>query len=213
MTVACVLRMGGDFDPLWVWALKRGLSRWMPAGYEFVCLTDAPGGMGQWGRRLQYGWPKWWSKMELFRPGLFDGPVLYMDLDTLPVGDLSDLAGYTGQFAMISDLLRKTTLQSGVLAFTPGPLTWRFWEQWSANPAGYMKRYRGDGEWLAVHVPKADRLQNLYPGQIVSLKRDAKKAAPPKARLVCGHGRPRLSDPTAGWAHKAWKSLAVREDA
>jgi hypothetical protein len=150
--------------------------------------------------------------MGLFEPGLFDGPVLYMDLDTLPVGDLADLAGYRGEFAGISSLLHvrrsgaQAPLQSGVMAWTPGPVTDALWAAWLRDPAGHMRRFRGDGEWIASHVGKAGRLQSLYPGQIVSLKVEAKKGPPPGARLVCGHGRPRLNTAAAGWAHTAWKA-------
>jgi hypothetical protein len=81
-----------------------------------------------------------------------------------------------------------------------------------ANPEGNMRRYRGDGEWIAAHVPKADRLQSLYPGQLVSYKADAKAGPPEGARLVCGHGRPRFNTSAAGWAHKEWSSLAFAEE-
>ena len=213
MTVACVLRLGGDFDRSWVWALKRGLNRHLK-DFRFVCLTDDAGVESYWRKPFLHAWPKWWGKIELFRPGLFDGPVLYMDLDTLPVGDLTDLASYAGEFAMIEDLFRTgkgkpASLQSGVMAFNPGPVSWSLWERFMADPALHMKKHRGDGEWLAAHVPSADRLQALYPGQIVSFKREARKAAPNGARLVCGHGRPRFSSPEAGWAHQRWRSLAI----
>lgn len=218
-TVACVLKLGGDFDRSWVFALRAGVCEFAPE-HRFVCLTDdaqlnlaADYANPPIERvELRHGWPKWWSKLELFRPDVFDGdgPVLYMDLDTLPVGDLSDLMDYAGRMAMITDVYdaakpaAKRRLQSGVMAWTPGPHTAAIWAEWTRDPPGHMKRYRGDGEFIAAQVPDADRLQDLYPGQIVSLKREAKKGPPETARLICGHGNPRLSKPAAGWAHDVW---------
>jgi hypothetical protein len=202
VTVACVLRSGGTYDVHWVTALRRGVQGHLP-GARFVCLSDVP--VSGEHIRLAHDWPKWWAKVELFRPGLFGGPVLYLDLDTLPVGDLSQIADYRGPLAMLSDFYRPERAQSGVMAFTPGPVTEGLWEMWSASPQMHMHRYRGDGEWLHEHC-SPDRLQELYPGQIVSLKVQAREEPPNGARLVCGHGRPRFDDPKAGWAHQLWRA-------
>lgn len=212
VTVACVLKSGGVYTPEWVYALKRGLNRHL-SDFEFVCLTDMPLNPPHWRVSLEHAWRGWWSKLELFRPGLFTGPVLYMDLDTLPVGDLSAIASYAGTFAMLSDLFQPKLAQSGVMAWTPGPISHGVWQRFKADPASAMRRHRGDGEFIRSVVPKADRLQALYPGQIVSLKahcRPPKVKGPPKgARLVCGHGQPKFNKPAAGWAHVMWKSLAT----
>lgn len=215
VTVACVLRSGGDFTPEWVYALKRGLCRHL-SNFQFACLTDIPGIPPVWRVPLEFGWPGFWAKMELFRPGAFDGPVLYLDLDSLPVGDLSAIASYRGAFAMITDVWYPDRgAQSAVMAWTPGPVTEAIWERWIQDPEEHMRRSRGDGEWLNAHTTP-DRLQDLYHGQIVSLKhgphsgrQDQPIDGPPEgARLVVGHGHPRLSHPSAGWAHDLWKSWA-----
>src|SRR5690606_28347529 len=96
--------------------------------------------------------------------------------------------------------------QSGVMAFTPGDYTRELWEAFFARHREHVRKFRGDGEWLNAHT-KPDRLQDLFPGQIVSFKVHATKGPPRGARLVCGHGKPRFSDPAAGWAHQAWASL------
>lgn len=230
MTVACVLRSGGDFDASWVHALKAGVEEHLSIPHRFVCLTD----MAIWGveavpindweaEASEYGvdgsalpcnWPGWWAKMNLFWHAPdgdmgFDDLVLYLDLDTLPVGPLDDFASYSGEFAMINDFYRgRRAAQSGVMLFRPGTVTKQIWEQWIADPEGHMKRFRGDGEWLDRHT-SPDRLQDLYPGQIVSLKAHAKAGIPENARLVCGHGRPRFTDPKAGWAHALWSERAA----
>lgn len=210
INVVCVLKTGGDFSREWVINLKHGLNRYL-SDFQFYCITDDASVTPVWRIPLKYAWPKWWCKMALFEPGILDGPTLYLDLDTLPVGELDDIASCRSDFAMITDLLRigrpgKQPGQSGVLFFRPGSyVVQRIWETWMKDPAGHMKRHRGDGEFLHSLVPDAPRLQTLFPGQVVSLKREAKRGPPASARLVCGHGRPRLSDPRAGWAHTAWR--------
>jgi hypothetical protein len=214
ITVACVLKLGGVYTREWVYALKRGLSRHL-SDFEFVCLTDDVGlNPPSWRVPLDHNLRGWWSKLEAFRPDVFPegGRVLFMDLDTLPVGDMSAIAGYAGEFAMISDFFQPKLAQSGVMAWTVGPVSHGVWQRFMADPAGAMRRYRGDGEFIRSVVPKADRLQALYPGQIVSLKvhAPARGSGPPKgARLVAGHGNPRFNTPAAGWAYREWMSLAT----
>src|SRR5690606_13652416 len=45
----------------------------------------------------------WWAKMELFRKGLFDGPVLYVDLDSIVTGTLDPLVSDVRGFTMAHD--------------------------------------------------------------------------------------------------------------
>lgn len=201
ITVACVLRSGGVYTPDWVYALRRGVARHLDR-FDFVCLSDTPLAV-PW-VALKHDWPGWFAKLELFRPGLFTGPVLYFDLDTLIVGDLTDLASYAGRFAMLSDFYRPQMAASGVMAWTPGPHTEAIYHAFCKEPR--IPGGRSD-YWYAKHAPRPERLQALYPGQIVSFKAHARNRVPEGARLVCGHGRPRFSDPAAGWAHQEWVEL------
>lgn len=208
ITVACVLRSGGDFSPEWVYALKRGLNEHLPE-HRFICLTDVPAIPNTWARPLRYDWRGWWAKMMLFDPKVFKSgdPVFYMDLDTLIEDDPSDIASYPGELGMIK-AWRRNIYQSGVMVFRPGEMTRAIWEAWIEDPAHNMRRARGDGEWLNRFLrergTEPDDLRALYPGQIVSYKIHSRDVAPEGARLVLGHGRPRFSSPRAGWAHERW---------
>ncbi len=219
LTVCCVLRSGGDYGPEWVHALKRGLNRHMDAPYRspmhelepgtwtLRCLSDVD--LGRHSIPLLHDWPGWWAKVEVFRPDLFDGLVLYLDLDTLVVDDLSPLAEYAGSLAVLSDFYQPRIMASGAMLFRPGHHTEAIYRRFLANPGGVMARHRSRSDyWYAHHMGEADRLQDLYPGRIVSFKRDARRGPPDGSWLVCGHGQPRFSDPAAGWAHQRWKRFS-----
>lgn len=204
LTIATVMRSGGDFDERWVRVLRRGLDEHAPE-HEFVCLTDGHSLVDGSSRQLAFNWPGWWSKAELFRPDLFDDGtrVLYMDLDSLPVGDLSGLAKFSGDFGMTRGFYNDI-LQSAVMSFRAGTaVVKRLWREWLTGPDEFMRTVRGDGDWIGQRVDAA-QLMDLYPGQIVSSKLHAKNGPPPGARLVAGHGQPRFTDPAAGWPHEEW---------
>lgn len=208
MTVACVFRSGGDYDARWVHALAAGVERHNP-GTQLMVLTDVVPESSYQGPHkivaLTHEWPGWWSKVEVFRPDVLQkGPVLLLDLDTLVVGDLSPFFEYPGPLAMLNDFNLTGRAQSGVMLLRPGPETELVWRTFSAAPDEYMRRYRGDGEWLHAHT-RPDRLQDMFPGKIVSFKKHCRKAPPGgDVRLVSGHGRPRFSSREAGWAHRLW---------
>lgn len=208
-TIVCVLRSGGDYDPSWVLALYRGVREHL-SQFDFFCLTDQHFNiLGVETIPLQHDFPGWWSKVEIYTPGLFAGPLLYLDLDTLPIGSLEDLGAYTGSFAALSDFYKPSEMASGVLAFTPDDMTAGIYERFLKEPRAIMRKHTGrSDEWYRKVLGKVKRLQKLFPGQIVSLKVHAKYSAPGGACLVAGHGKPRFSDPRAGWVHDYWKKRA-----
>ena len=201
ITVATVLTSGGPYHPGHVYRLKRMLDRHLPE-HEFVCLTDMHGVPSPWRRELEHGWPKWWAKMECFRPGLFTGPVLYLDLDSDVVGSLADLASYYGPLALLTDFNNPERAQTGVMAFSPSPEIDELWAAWIAEPEGWMQTYESQGAWMHAACPSAQRLQELFPKQIVSFKTDCCtyepgvpmdigrrfRGIPAGARIVCYHG-------------------------
>jgi hypothetical protein len=129
--------------------------------------------------------------MALFEPKQ-SGDILYFDLDTLIVGDLSDIAS-VGCLTMLSDFNILDRLQSGVMYLPEGDRA-AVWDEWIKNPDEIMARYRGfgDGGFIADVLPHAARWQDILPGQIVSYKAHVRKGLMTEdARVVCFHGQPR----------------------
>jgi hypothetical protein len=161
------------------------VTKWLP-GASFRCLTDTPI-KGIPCIPLIHPYEGWFAKIELFRPGIFPAGsrCLYLDIDSVVVGDLSAIASYAGPFAALSDFYKPQMAASGVMVWqadNPPPL------YDPANPP----RFRGRLDYYIDAKVKADRLQDLFPGQIVSWKSHCQGGAIPKgARIICHHGFPR----------------------
>jgi len=206
ITVVCVLRSGGVYTAEWVQNLRHGVAGNM-GPHRFVCLTDTPMTVEQHGVEviaLANGWPGWWSKIEMFRPGLFDGPVLYIDLDTVITGPLDDLVRRAHGVTMLADLYQPKNKGSGVMAW---------WGDFSCvyhlfahDPAAYMASYdrRCDGrigdQAFIEDVLGANGYEiDTFPmGRIVSFKKDARNGPPDGASMVAFHGMPKMPD-AGGW--------------
>lgn len=216
MSVACVLRSGGDFTPAHVRALYDGVrAHWPEDGpfLDFLCLTDTP--IGRYGIReapLVGRWPGWWSKMEICRPDV-EGPLLYLDLDTVVVGDPTPLMADASRSVVLRDLFRgrrrRKALQSAFMLLTDADRA-RVWETWVDEPKRWM-RLRGD-QMLFERV-LADRVayvQDTHPGHVVGYKSDlarGTKAPPKNARIVIFHGRPRPWETDHAWVRGATGAL------
>lgn len=96
MRIICVYKTGGDYDHRYVVALRDGVRRYLGCEHTFLCLTDSPDLAGKVQQDvqiepLQYSWPGWWSKLELFRPDLmYSQTTIYFDLDVLIKRNIED---------------------------------------------------------------------------------------------------------------------------
>ena len=91
INIACVLKTGGDFTWSDVDRLRNGIANHLSIPYRFVVLTDLLIEKSNDIIPLINDWPGWWSKLELFRPNIFIGPVIYFDLDTVIVGNIDEI--------------------------------------------------------------------------------------------------------------------------
>jgi len=234
ITVACVLRSGGRYDAEWVRKLRDGVRRHLTLPYRFVCLSDVDVPCER--IPLEYDWPllskqrggahnwavapAWWSKLELFRGGLFSGTVLYLDLDSLIVGPLDELVQYPHKFTMADDPWRQTIggpLCSAVMAWT-GHQSFLF-DAFLADPDGYAHRYDviepnsgriGDQAYIEDMFKRFNEpiatFRQLFGPVLASYKGDKLQDGPPdRASIVQFHGLPKMNEFTSGWVAEAWK--------
>jgi len=83
LNVVCLLRQGGKvgYDASWVAKLQQSVQRNLTIPHRFVCFSDCDVPCAR--IELLDGDHGFWSKMQLFRPGVLTEPTLYIDLDTV----------------------------------------------------------------------------------------------------------------------------------
>lgn len=201
LTFACVLKSGGVYDDQWVGKLAAGVRNHISVPHRFVCLSDVPVPV-EW-IPLEHGWPGWWSKLELFRPGLLTGPTIYLDLDTIVTGDVSALE--SEDLAMVPDWLRPGRFCSTAMA-------WRgdkshIWRAFAAEPERMMSLFRAPGDGDQAFIEEQIGTRDVQPLKGVASYREQSLCGPPGwAVAVAFHGRPK--PPEAGsWASEAWGAL------
>ncbi len=199
--IALVCRSGGDFAPEHVsWFLSQ-----LPPTIPKVVLTDFP--QSEFNvpvTKLQYGWPGWWSKMELFSPDVLgDAPLLYFDLDTV-IRDWNPEWLNHGSSLMLTDFLFPEQGASGVMLIQPkdGAVVWR---NWLRSPERWMKEHLGDQDFIGSRFA-AGRWQEEFPDQFSSFK----VHAPVLGRCVCFHGNPRPWQVSEDWIPGLAKRGAVK---
>lgn len=192
MKIVTVLRSGGDFAPNHVWGLAAQLENAMGAA-DFVCLSDEPAVPGY--RPLRHNWPGWWSKMEVFR---LRGPCLYMDLDTVVIGDLGPILEVARRewFTVLRDFNpQQRELGTGLMAWS-GDLS-IVYRRFLKDPAGHMAansnpRHWGDQGFIERQPEPRAYWQEHVPRMVVSWKKHCMGGRiPAGARVVCFHGEPR----------------------
>lgn len=208
--VATVLRSGGEYGTEHVYAVKRMLNEHLP-DHEFVCLSDVQGLPPVWRWPLEHDWPGWWAKMELCRPDI-RGPLFYLDLDMVIVGDLAPLVTDTSRSIVLRDLFRgrrrRNSLQSALMLLTEEDrsLVWTYWM--SEGPERLMRRKRSDQDvYEAVLRDRVSYFQDTHPGLVVGFKTHLQrgKLSPNGARVVAFHGRPRPWNSGVGWAEEPFR--------
>lgn len=196
LTVACVLKTGGEYEPLHVTRLRDSVAGHLNLRHRFVCLTDTNVDCEK--ISLPERWPGWWSKICLFSPGQFDGPVVYFDLDVLIVGMLDALMiGH--KFTMLRSFWPHANVNSSVVAWNGDELA-QIYEQFAKTPGFWMEKYRypdkwGDQDFMFDHAPyEPEYWQDKYPSAFCSYKLHVKKtggAIPDGTKAVIFHGQPR----------------------
>lgn len=200
LTVVCV-KAKPDYDHRYVNRLYRAVQKHLPIPHKFVCLTDDASGIACTTRGLPAGIGGWWAKLAMFREGLFDGRVIYFDLDTVICDDISFMAEFTGDFAILRDFYRPEGYGSGVMVWNTNPK--KLWNDWII--AGKPIHPLGDQGWIEQKIKDAELLQDLYPGAIKSYKADSLGTDAHGAAIVCFHGYPKPHDfPANHWVSKAW---------
>lgn len=137
VTMVTVARSGGRYGPEWVERLHDGARRHVGGLERFVCLTDMPLDVaGVDAVPLRHDWPRWWAKLEAFRPGLATGRTVLCDLDTVFLRDASSL-GEGVEVLAIEDFFHAGRVSTALMAFDADALS-HVYKRFATDPERWM---------------------------------------------------------------------------
>lgn len=223
ITVACVYRPGVHFDATYVRVMRDAVLRNLTVPHDFVCLTDSPDELPDVHTVMtqQPTWGIHWNMLELFRPGLFDGEVLYFDLDTFIIGNIDFLAECHGDALLgLEDFNKPGKFASGMMRWRASAATDSIYQQYlmPGEAANYVDLPFRDEAYIS-HMARHRNNINLeffqkhYPGKILSYKVHILRGdSLDGVSVVCCHGTPKprtIQHPilSAHWTQNATKTI------
>ena len=192
LTVYCVY-WGDKYDKAYVYALKEMVERNLTIPHRFVCITsDKFDGIETIAPAVNYH--GWWSKINLFAPGITTGPSLYFDLDMIITGNINYLVNYTKYKIAAPANWAKSGhggIQLSVMAWSGN------WYEpfWRFDYEKDSKRLWGDQEFLW------EMLGNDWTRipHIGSYKYHCRQEIPEDLRIVVFHGQPKPHEVKDKW--------------
>ncbi len=207
LTIACVLRSGGGYDPSWAQKIKNMAARNLTVPHKFACLSDLKDAPDQ--VPLTHNWAGWWSKLELFS-GAIEPPFLYFDLDTVICANFDKLTQIPVDFGMCQNFNDPKMVNSSVMLFNKVPT--QVYEKFAKQPDAYIAHYNriADGTYVGDQAfiwdalgRNVDLLTDSFRG-IYSYKRHCVRRLPPDTAICCFHGHPKCHEVNDDWVKKAW---------
>jgi hypothetical protein len=181
LKIVTVYKSGGQYSQEHVGFFMRQCKQ-HAYGVPIICLDD---------QVLEHGWPGWWSKMEAFK---VPGPVLYLDLSSIPIGSLAPLLQATCDYDFIvtRDFNPQMRLVQSCVMGWRGDMSYLY-EKFREGADRYMKeftepRWWGDQGFIEKHAHHWVYWQDIFPGMVMSYK---KHGICKPNRVACFHGRPK----------------------
>jgi len=138
LNVVCMLRQGGKvgYDATWVDKLQRGVARNLTIPHRFVCFSDCPVNCEQIELLpIDHGF---WSKLQLFRPGVLSGSTLFLDLDTVVCGNLDELIARLHQQQFVMWIEADKNIHSSALMYWNGDHS-HLWDLYQRQPLSHWQ--------------------------------------------------------------------------
>jgi hypothetical protein len=198
INVYCVF-WGAKYPASYVYRLRNAIDHYLAAPHAFHCITSLELD-GIHCVKPPCDYPGWWQKIGLFYPGLNIGPALYLDLDTVIVGELDTLvATHTaGGIHMTRNWSASAHggWQSSVMLWRDdaGRAIWDNFDFDIDSP-----RLWGDQEFITELL--GENVKEIPPGDVVSYKYHCQGGTlPESAKIVCFHGKPDYHEVNDEWA-------------
>lgn len=139
INVVCVLRQGGriGYNASWVDKLQNSVSRNLTIPHKFICLSDCDVSCER--IPLDATGDGFWAKMQLFKPGLFNGPILYVDLDTVICGSMDDIITSVLDEKFVMWFENDKQIHSSAMMWWQGDHSY-LWDLYLSKPLVYWKK-------------------------------------------------------------------------
>lgn len=229
ITIALVLKSGGPYTPDYVIRLVNSIKKNASVPYQIVCLTDMEiDEPSVHSIPLKHNWPGWWSKIELFRPDIALSKTVYMDLDTLVVGNIDELLDLAAkdEFYVLRGFNQRQGLPPQSLNFATGVMVGGFsslpdvYHTFAADSLRHIAVERtnwrcGDQGFISditgVNIPS---IQSQLPENYIVGRKITSDGniIPKEARVICWSGEPRLHElPSSYRITDFWRMIGERE--
>jgi lipopolysaccharide biosynthesis glycosyltransferase len=173
MNIVCVLKKDvyskknpGIYNNEWVNKLYRGVKRNYTKPFNFFCLSNIETDVMT--IPLEHDWKGWWSKVELFRPNLFQGPVLYLDLDIIILKNFEKLISNldSKKFYMLEGQSKTNTPNSSIMYWN-GDYSF-IYKDFLKNIAEIQSKYNkgvklGDQGFIYDKINNVSYINSIYP--------------------------------------------------
>jgi hypothetical protein len=142
LNVVCLLRQGGkvSYNASWVEKLKRAVERNLTIPHRFVCFSDCDVPCER--IPLLDGDHGFWSKMQMFQPGVLTGPTLYLDLDTVICQNIDEVIERIQNQNFVMWLEADKNIHSSAFMFWQGDHS-HLWEIYKSQPLEYWESLYG----------------------------------------------------------------------
>lgn len=203
--VVCV-NIGPKFDPEYVHRLQRAVALNLDVPHDFAVITDMP----SWYRcrtlEPMDNLKGYWQKVTLFAPQRWreyaGNRILYLDLDTVVMGNITELVKYPSAFLTLRDRLLPM-VNSSIMC-------WDYpeFKHIYNNFKGDIDNWpRGDQEWINSQV-WPEWINEAFPGEYPDFKEDLKHRDPIGVeRIVWFHGVPLPH--TLQWVQDLWREQKI----
>lgn len=156
LNVVCVLKQGGKvgYDASWVAKLQAMVSRNLTIPHRFVCLSDCAVSCEQ--LPLDNVGEGFWAKLQLFKPGLFTGPTLYLDLDTVICQNIDSIVERMQDQQFVMWYEADKDIHSSAIMWWQGDYSY-LWNTYIERPNYWADLYRhpplyGDQALISQHT-------------------------------------------------------------
>lgn len=205
------VKTGSRYSAEYVNKMRSMLSRHLGISHAFYCLTDNPEGVKAINMTVPQYLTGWWNKLYVFSTYMPPGPLLYLDLDQVITGDITEIVTecLKHPFSCYADHIEWMGVKLGTAFMTleSGSLGHIF-ENFKADANAIMQAYQqgGDQVYLGQFLQEAYYLNEIWPDAVQSYKFDLKGNAPQAGtRIVNFHGEPKPHQVNDPWITEHWK--------